>query len=233
MCTLHVTQAQEQGLQTTSASLLEEFEKDNPTIEKSQIISDGTVSPDPPTSTTSSKSHIQPPAITDQSPSVDLNASTVKPTSLQVYPNTGTSPQIGSGSSLSDKDGESSIIPNAMNILLNMDDTDISQELMVYESEGIDSEASPNSSLSFSTPSYTSPNFATNRSFSLPPRNFHSHMWRGSGRYRQYSDYVSKNYNVKVKSPRNVHTLTIKFCTLPFWLLTPPPPPPIKTYLQM
>ena len=190
---------------------MEEFEKDNPTIEKSQIISDGIISPDPPTPTISSKSHIQPLAVTHQPPSVDINASTVKPASSQVCPNTGTSPQIASGSSLSDKDGESDIIPNAMNILLNMDDTDISQELMVYESEGVDSEASPNSSLSFSTQSYTSPNFATNRSFSLPPRNFHSQMWRGSGQYRQYSfsDYVSKNYNVKVKSPGSVHTLVI------------------------
>jgi hypothetical protein len=101
-----------------------------------------------------------------------------------------------------------------MDVLLNMDDTDISQELMVYESEGVDSEASPNSSLSFSMQSYTSPNFAMNRSFSLPPRNLHSQMWRGSGRYRQqysFSDYVSeiKIVHVMVKSSGNVHTLVI------------------------
>ena len=77
--------------------------------------------------------------------------------------NTGTSPQIASGSSLSKM--------ASMNVLLNMDDTDIGQELMVYESNGVDSEASPNSSPSnnFSTQSNTSPNFAMNQSFSLPP----------------------------------------------------------------
>ncbi len=134
---------------------MKEFEKDNsPTIEESQITSDGIVSPDPPAPTVSSKSPIQPTAITHQSPSVDtLNASKA---SSQLYPNPGTSPQIASSSSLSH---ESSVIPTAMDVLLNMDDTDISQELMVYESEGVDSEASPNSSLSFSTQSYTSPDY--------------------------------------------------------------------------
>ena len=76
-----------------------------------------------------------------------------------------------------------------MNVLLDMNDTDISQEI-VYESEGVDSEVSPNSSLSFTQPMppYTTPpNFAVNHSFSLPPRNFHSQMWPGAGQYKQYS----------------------------------------------
>jgi hypothetical protein len=94
----------------TSAILLEEFEKDNnPTIEESQITSDGIVSPDPdpdpPAPTISSKSPTQPPAITHKSPSVDtLNASKVTPASSQLYPNPGTS-QIASSSSVSHQSG--------------------------------------------------------------------------------------------------------------------------------
>ena len=193
-------QAQEQALQTTSVSLLEEFENnnDNPAIEngqESQTSSDGVVSRAP---TVSSKNNpIQPPTVTHQLPSLDNESITTKPVSSQLS-DTGTSPQIANSSSLPRNSlSESNVIPNAMNVLLDMNDTDISQEVMVYESEGVDSEVSPNSSLSFTqpTPPYTTPpNFAVNRSFSLPPRNFHSQMWPGAGQYRHYSfsDYVSE-----------------------------------------
>ena len=55
-----------------------------------------------------------------------------------------------------------------MSVLLDMNNTDISQEGMVYES-GVDSDVSPNNSLSFSqlTPYTTPPNFALNRFFFL------------------------------------------------------------------
>ena len=170
--------AQKQALQTTSVSLLDEFENnDSPTIEngqESQTSSDEVVSRAP---TVSSKNNpIQPPTVTHQLPSLDTESITTKPVSSQLS-DTGTSPQIANSSSLP-RNGlsESNIIPNAMNVLLDMNDTDISQEIMVYES-GVDSEVCPNSSLSFTQPMppYTTPpNFAVNRSFSLPPRNFHS-----------------------------------------------------------
>ena len=207
-------QAQEQALQTTSASLLEEFEKNNPTVESSQdsqTTSDGIGSGSPvsshvsPSPTVSSNNiTLWPPTVTHQLPSLDtesVNAITTKSASSQlsdVSPSTGVSLQIANNSSVPQNNlSQSSIIPNAMNVLLDMNDTDISQEGMVYES-GVDSDVSPNNSLSFSqlTPPYTTPpNFALNRSFSLPPgRNFHSQMWHGAGRYRHYSfsDYVSE-----------------------------------------
>ena len=210
---LCIVQAQEQAQQTTSASLLEEFEKnnDNPITEQSQTTCDGTVSPqvNPAATVSSTYNSVQPPAVSHQLPSVEnesINVTTANPASSQLYPNAGTSPQTATSSysGLPQNNGlpESNIIPNAMNVLLDMNDTDISQELMAYESEGIDSGASPNSPLSF-TPSYTTPpNLPMDRSFSLPPRNFQSQMWHGAGRYRNYSisDYVSVIYNVRVKS---------------------------------
>ena len=88
-------------------------------------------------------------------------------------------------------------IPAAMNVLLNMDSTDISQEVMVYDSGGgVDSAVTPgSSSLSYTQqnqlPFKTPPSFGVNRSYSLPPRNFQSQVWHGAGRY-SYSDYVSE-----------------------------------------
>ena len=158
---------------------------------------------------------VQPPAVSHQLPSVEnesINVTTANLASSQLYPNAGTSPQTAtssySGLPQNNSLPKSNIIPNAMNVLLDMNDTDISQELMAYESEGVDSGASSNSPLSF-TPSYTTPpNLPMDRSFSLPPRNFQSQMWHGAGRYRNYSifDCVSVNLQWKGEIPSNVST---------------------------
>lgn len=161
-------QAQEQALQTTSASLLEEFEdKSNPAIEETQTTSDNNPTIEE-SQTTSDGAQI--PTVSPNNP--------LQPLTL---------PQNNS----------LSIIPNAMDVLLDMNNTEISQEVMVYES-GVESEASPNSSLSFAQPMphyATPPNLGVGRSFSLPPRNY-SQMWHGAGpgRYRHcsFSDCVSE-----------------------------------------
>ena len=85
------------------------------------------------------------------------------------------------------------VIPAAVNLLLDIDDSDISQEVMVYESGGFDSGVSPHSSsLLFAqpTPPYkTPPTFAVNRSYSLPATFI---LKCGIVRNHSYSDYVSE-----------------------------------------
>ena len=84
--------AKKQVLQTTSVSLLDEFENnDSPTIENGQEsqTSSGVVSRAPTVS--SENNPIQPPTVTHQLPSLDTESITTKPVPSQLS-DTGTSP---------------------------------------------------------------------------------------------------------------------------------------------
>ena len=88
-----------------------------------------------------------------------------------------------------------SAVPSAVNTLLDMDYYDVGNEVMMSDSEGMDSGLSPNSStsLSHSVFNTTPQNIGVNRSFSLPPRPMYPRMRYGAGSYRHTSaDYVSE-----------------------------------------
>ena len=132
--------------------------------------------------------------VADQIPSSDTES--VKAIATEHVSDTGSSSQAVDSSNLvkSDSVSDLAIIPNAMNVLLDMNDG--GQEYMVYESQDVESIVSPRtSSFAHPMPLYTTPpNLGLNRSFSLPPRKSSSQTWPGVGRYNHYSfsDYVSE-----------------------------------------
>ena len=183
-------QVQERVFQSNSASLLKELENYQTldSSKESQCTSNPGSSPIVPASAEDDTQTAIPRVVPDQLPTLgNESANPIIPKS---------SPQLNLRSP---QNSDAGVIPTAMNALLDTDDSDISQEVMVYESEG-DSGVSPHSrSLTFAQPipPYKTPptcSFDMNRSYSLPPRNFHSQMWHGAGKYRSYSysDYVSE-----------------------------------------
>lgn len=129
-------QVQEQAFQSSSSSLLKELQNDQTldSSKESQCTSNPGSSQIIPASAENDPQTDIPHVDSDQLPTLGIeSANPIIPKS---------SPQ----QNLSlPQNSDTGVIPTAVNVLLDMDDSDISQEVMVYESEGLDSGVSPHS----------------------------------------------------------------------------------------